>query len=142
MADPHVTFFGLFGLAPADVPPDLNGKKALFLELVSLFDSLHDFGTFGSVYDYVTKNDATWITHKRTVFNHLRNSYPLLKAKHVISTTNSQLRSASNSFYLKASLSKANLENAFYNYAVNNLRPADARPIITSKFDNLTLSFN
>jgi len=137
MADPHAIFFGLFGLAGAAIPAD---KRALFLQLVSLFDSLHDFGTFGSVYDYVTKSDNKWITHKRTVFNHLRNSYSLLKDRHVISTTNSQLRCASNSFYLKASLSKAKLEDAFYNYAVTYLRPAGARPIIKLRHDAIDLN--
>ena len=113
-------FFALFGL---DVPATNERKTELFKELVSLFDSLHDFGTFGSVYDYVTKNKdrEEYFTNRRTIFNHLRNGYPGLQASPQISTKNSQLHCFDIGFHLKASLTKAKLEDAFFNYAANNL---------------------
>lgn len=119
MAD--AAFFGLFGLTWGTDVTEAN-KIIVFNELVSLFDSLHDFGSFGSVYDYVTKTGVEFITNKRTIFNHLRNGFSNLNRLTAISTTNSQLHSYSNDFHLKASLSKAKLEDAFYQYAKDILR--------------------
>jgi hypothetical protein len=118
MADAE--FFGLFGLDPPETEPL---RRTLFKELVSLFDTLHDFGTFGSVHDYVTKNkgNGEFLTNRRTIFNHLRNGYEMLRDYPEISTTNSQLHCFDIGFHLKASLNKAKLEDAFFNYAANNL---------------------
>ena len=125
MAGPmnDAAFFRLVGI---DIPGP--NKLVVFKELVSLFDTLHDFGSFGSVYDYVTKSGEQHNTVKKTIFNHLRNGYSLLKGLTSISTTNSQLHCYSNNFHLKASLTKAKLETAFYNYARTNLiSPANTK---------------
>jgi hypothetical protein len=96
-------------------------KRQIFNELVSLFDSLHDFGRFGSVHDYVTKNGETYITWKKTVFNHLRNGYSRLKGLNSISRTNSHLHCYNDAFHLKVSVSSANLENIFLEFAKRHL---------------------
>ena len=114
-------FKDLFGIP---VPPTPDGKLELFKELVSLFDSLHDFGALGSVYDYVTTtkdSQPIYITNRKTIFNHLRNSYPRLKEHPRVSFLNSQLHCYTDNFHLKCSLSKAKLEDAFYNYAKYNI---------------------
>jgi hypothetical protein len=130
-------FFALFGLKwTTDV--NAENKIQVFNELVSLFDSLHDFGAFGSVYDYVTTSGAVFITNRKTIFNHLRNGYPILKNHEIISTTNSQLHSYSNGFHLKASLSKAKLEDAFYTYAKSSLMGGRAKSDDLNK-DALTI---
>jgi hypothetical protein len=130
------TFFGLFGLA---APATLDQRRVIFLELVSLFDSLHDFGEFGSVYDYVTRSTANvYTTHKRTIFNHLRNSYPNLVLSPAISLTNSKLQCAQANFYLRASLSKSTIEEAFYNYARDRLVIGQAA--LASKYSTLTVN--
>ena len=135
MAD--AAFFGLFGLA---APETEDLKRELFKELVSLFDTLHDFGTFGSVYDYVTINKANqqFITNRRTVFNHLRNGYNMLRDSPQVSTTNSQLHCFDTNFHLKASLNKAKLEDAFFNYAANNLID-ESNKFEPKKFNEITL---
>lgn len=136
MAD--AAFFGLFGLTWGTDVTEAN-KRDLFKELVSLFDSLHDFGTFGSVYDYVTKNKEAdeYYTNRRTIFNHLRNGYTELRGYPQISKLNSQLHCFDIGFHLKASLTKAKLEDAFFNYAANNL--IDARDKFEPKnFNDIT----
>ena len=126
-------FKELFGLDTVPRTPD--EKRSIFIELVSLFDSLHDFGSLGSVYDYVTKSDdGKYITCKKTIFNHLRNGYSQLVGKPNISLKNSQLHCFSIKFHLKSSLSKTKLENAFYTYAKDHLH---GRAIESNK-DDLT----
>lgn len=146
MADPHIAFFtDLFG---TPVPPTPEGKIEVFRELVSLFDSLHDFGGFGSVYDYITTSKDSipkYITNKKTIFNHLRNSYTTLSGYPTISFKNSQLHCYSDNFHLKSSLSKAKLEDAFYTYAKDYLY-TNATPAIeyTAKdipYETLTSMF-
>ena len=134
-------FKELFGLDTVPRTPD--EKRSIFIELVSLFDSLHDFGSLGSVYDYVTKSDdGKYITCKKTIFNHLRNGYSQLVGKPNISLKNSQLHCFSIKFHLKSSLTKTKLENAFYTYAKDHLH---GRAIESNKndltFDMLTQTF-
>lgn len=134
-------FKDLFGIDVVPRTPD--DKKSLFIELVCLFDSLHDFGSLGSVYDYVTKSDdGKYITCKKTIFNHLRNGYSQLVGKPNISFKNSQLHCYSTKFHLKSSLTKAKLEDAFYTYAKDHLH---GRAIESNKdeltFDMLTQTF-
>lgn len=111
MADAE--FFRLMGYET--VPEE---KMETFRELVSLFDSLHDFGKFGSVYDYVT-GEGPYITNKKTVFNHLRNGYGLLEGVPDISRHNSQFHYYGKAFniHLKTYLGQANLEDTFFSYA-------------------------
>ena len=140
MAEPmnDARFFAMVGIGV----PAAN-KIEIFKELVSLFDSLHDFGSFGSVYDYITQTEGEFITVRKTIFNHLRNGYSRLNGLYIISKTNSQLHSYSNNFHLKASLTKANLENAFYNYAKDVLYTGPRNEVSSAdlRYGMLTATF-
>jgi len=127
-------FFNRFGPV---APNTLALRRTTFLDLVSLFDSLHDFGRYGTVYDYVTGPEGAYITHRRTVFNHLRNSYATLVGVPNVSLLNSQLRWAEGGFYLRASIGKSDLEPTFYNYAQTRLR---IRAPLQTTHANLTIA--
>jgi hypothetical protein len=89
-------------------------NETLMKELISLYDSVHDFGTYGLPYDYVRKLDGGgFYTSKRTTFNHLRNTYSTLRGRPNVSYYGSQLRCSDTNFYLKASITKNALEDSF-----------------------------
>ena len=82
---------------------------------LSLFESVHDFGSSGLPQDFVTNTERVFYTKKRTIFNYLRGSFGLPED---ISRGYGQLTCHQTKVYKSALITKDKIEDSFLNWAM------------------------
>uniref|UniRef100_A0A6C0BBL2 Uncharacterized protein n=1 Tax=viral metagenome TaxID=1070528 RepID=A0A6C0BBL2_9ZZZZ len=82
---------------------------------LSLFESVHDFGSSGLPQDFVTNTEGVFYTKKRTIFNYLRGSFGLPEN---ISVGYGQLTCHQTRVYTRSLIPRNTIEDVFLNWAV------------------------